>query len=205
MFDDIKVEEFERIAARTGAFQSVEIDLLHETLASWKTSPGNPYILLEVRDGKTLAAFAIISKTSGRESTYDIRYLVVNRDYQQSRGGSYLLSLIDEELLKRGSYAVIRIESAGNKLQALGAATLEDAGYKLIGHIPNFFGEGNDYYYYIRAIYRPQPTEVATGATTSATADTGSSAVSADTDAASTSEATNSGAAKEAKEPNPPE
>ena len=157
MFDEIKVEEFERVAARTGVFQGVELDLLHETLASWKSSPGNPYILLEVRDGKTLAAFAIISKTSGRESTYDIRYLVVNRDYQQSQGGSYLLSLIDEELLKRSSYAVIRIESAGNKLQTLGATTLEDAGYKLIGHIPNFFGEGNDYYYYVRAIYRPRP------------------------------------------------
>jgi len=153
MLDDIKMEDFEYVASHTGAFQSVEIDLLHETLVSWKSSPGDPYILLEVRDGKTLAAFAIISKTSGRESTYDIRYLVVDRDYQLSEGGKCLLKLIDEELLKRGGYAVIRIETADKKLKNLGTISLEDAGYKLIGHIPNFFGEGNDYYYYIRAIY----------------------------------------------------
>ena len=53
----------------------VEVDVLHETLLSWKDAPGDPYTVLELRDGKILAAFAIVSRITGRDSTFDIRYL----------------------------------------------------------------------------------------------------------------------------------
>lgn len=157
MSDFISLQEFERSASATGIFKGVEIDLLHETLLSWKSSPGKPYTVLELRDGKTLAAYAISCKITGRDSTYDIRYFVVDRDYRHTEGGRHLLALIDQELLKAYPYAVIRAEFSTRKLIGLGAKTLEDAGYRLIGHIKDYHGEGDDYYYFIHVAYRHKP------------------------------------------------
>jgi len=157
MQEHVDTQELEKAAGRTGVFKAVEIDLLHETLLSWKNSPGDPYTVLELRDGKSLVAFSIISRISGRESTYDIRYLVVDRDYRSTEGGKHLLQLIDDELLAISSYAVIRLESSGFKLLNIGPDTLTESGYKIIGHIESYYGEGNDYYYLIKTAYRNPP------------------------------------------------
>lgn len=157
MQEHIDTQEFEKTASRTGVFKAVEIDLLHETLLSWKLSPGDPYKVLELRDGKTLVAYAIISRISGRQSTFDIRYLVVDRDYRSTEGGRHLLQLMDEELLRENSYAVIRLESSGLKLDNIGTETLKEGGYKIIGHIEGYYGPGNDYYYLIKTTYRNPP------------------------------------------------
>lgn len=156
----VDMQEFERTAKTTGVFSGVEIDLLHETLLSWKSSPGDPYTVLELRDGRTLVAYAIISVVNGRESTYDIRYTVIDRDYRSSAGGQRLLELIDEHILARHSYGVIRLETSGRKLCGLGAGTFEQSGYKQIGHIAGYYGENDDYYYFVKTVYRqpPKPT-----------------------------------------------
>lgn len=157
MQEHVDIQELEKAAGRTGVFKAVEIDLLHETLLSWKNSPGDPYTVLELRDGKSLVAFAIISRITGRESTYDLRYLVVDRDYRTTEGGRHLLQLIEDELLANSSYAVIRLESSGLKLLNIGPDTLTEAGYKVIGHIEGYYGPDNDYYYLIKTAYRNPP------------------------------------------------
>lgn len=157
MPQSVDLQEFERTASRTGIFKGVEIDLLHETLLSWLTSPGEPYTVLELRDGKTLAAFAIIAHVSGRESTYDIRYLVLDRDYRSPQVGAKMLALIDEDLLKKNLYAVIRHETATTKIGNAGPATWETGGYKIIGHIRGYYGEEDDYYYLMKTVYRNPP------------------------------------------------
>ena len=150
----IDFREYEKVASNTGVFKGVELDLLRETLRSWRETPSDPYTLLELRDGKALVAFAIIGKITGRNSTYDIRYIVVDRDYRSTSGCAHLLSMIDEELLKNSPYAVIRIEISTQRLISLGAIKFEESGYKLIGHIPEYYGEGDDYYYFVRTIYK---------------------------------------------------
>ena len=157
MLENVDMQEFERVASNTGAFKGVEIDLLHETLLSWKSSPGDPYTVLELRDGKILVAYAIISRINGRESTYDIRYVVVDRDYRSTEGGKHLLDLLDEDLLSRSSYAVIRLETSGKKLDILKPETFLETGYKMIGHIPGYYGAEDDYYYLIKTVYRNPP------------------------------------------------
>ena len=157
MLENVDMQEFERVASNTGVFKGVEIDLLHETLLSWKSAPGDPYTVLELRDGKILVAFAIISRINGRESTYDIRYLVVDRDYHSTEGGKHLLELLDEDLLNHGSYAVIRLETSGKKLGNFRPEAFQEAGYRMIGHIPGYYGADDDYFYLIKTVYRTPP------------------------------------------------
>lgn len=157
MPETIDLKEFERTARMSGILSGVESDLLHETLLSWQSSPGDPYTLLESRDGKILAAFAIICRISGRESTYDLRYLVVDRDYRSTAGGKRILEMIDEDVLLKHNFAVIRIETSDRKIAGIGADILEAAGYICIGHIPGYYGEKDDYRYLVHAAYRNPP------------------------------------------------
>lgn len=158
MDEKIDFREFERAASNTGVFKGVEVDILHETLVSWSSSPGNPYTVLELRDGKTLAAFAIVSRSSGRDSTHDIRYIVLDRDYRSTEGGKRILEMIDEDLLAKNSYGVIRLETSGKKLGNLGVECYEASGYRIIGHIAGYYGDDDDYYYLMKTVYRNPPT-----------------------------------------------
>jgi ribosomal protein S18 acetylase RimI-like enzyme len=157
MLEKMDFKEFERSATLTGVFKGVEVDILQETLNSWSSSPGDPYTVLELRDGKTLAAFAIVSRSNGRESTHDIRYIVLDRDYRSTEGGKRILQMIDEDLLNKYKYAVIRLETSGKKLSNLGVSCYEQAGYKIIGHIAGYYGENDDYYYLMKTVYRIPP------------------------------------------------
>ena len=157
MPDSLDMQEFERVANHTGVFKSVEVDLLHETLLSWKSSQGDPYTVLELRDGKALAAFAIIGRIAGRESTFDIRYIVLDRDYRTPQVGKRILEMIDNDLLGKASFAVIRLETSTSKVGNMGANTYEEGGYKVIGHIAGYYGEYDDYYYLMKTVYRDPP------------------------------------------------
>ncbi|MGB4571705.1 MAG: hypothetical protein WBH97_02670 [Rectinemataceae bacterium] len=157
MPDYIDLSEYEHAAIGCGAYKGVELDLLKETLESWKTDPGDPYILLDLRDGKTLAAFAIICKASGRDSTFEIRYACVDRDFHATAGGVRILEMIEEEAIRRQPQALLQLEISQRKLNCLGSITLEDFGYALIGHIKDFYGEGNDYFMYTKFVYRNPP------------------------------------------------
>lgn len=154
---EIDLREYERAAAGSTVFRGVELELLMETLAAWKERPGEPYILLDLRDGRTLAAFAIMCRASNRDNTYEIRYLCVDRDYRATHGGARIFEMIDEEALRRDHYALLHYETSRKKLDGLGMVKPEDSGYRMIGHIPDFYTEGNDYYLYAKMVYRNPP------------------------------------------------
>ncbi len=157
MLPSVNFWDYEHIAGISGAFKGVEIDLITEILKDWQQSPGEPYTLLELRDGKTLVSFAIIHRVSGRNFTFDIRFIVLDRDYRTGTAIQHLFQMIDDELLKKLPFAVIRIEISTTKINSLGDEALENAGYCQVGHIPGYYGENDDFYLYIRAIFRKPP------------------------------------------------
>ncbi|MFZ5860147.1 MAG: hypothetical protein ACOYVH_05360 [Spirochaetota bacterium] len=157
MLSSFNFKEYETVTANSNAFKGVEIDLMIEILKDWKQSPGDPYTLLELRDGKTLVAFALIHRVSGRNFTFDIRFIVLDQDYRSSSAIQHLFDMIDAELLKKIPFAVIRVEISSVKRDSLGEQALENAGYSLIGHIPTYYGENDDFYFYIKAIFRNPP------------------------------------------------
>lgn len=157
MFPSFDFKEYEAVTINSGTFAGVEADLIVEILKDWQKAPGQPYTLLELRDGKTLVAFAIIHRVSGRNFTFDIRFIVLDRDYRSTSAIQHLFEMIDEELLKKIPFAVIRIEISSVKKNSLGENALENAKYCQIGHIAAYYGEGNDFFFYIKAIFRNPP------------------------------------------------
>jgi len=157
MFPSFNFKEYELVTSNNGAFTGVEVDLMLEILKDWQKTPGRPYTLLELRDGKTLVAFAIIHQVTGRNFTFDIRFIVLDRDYRSTSAIQHLFEMIDEELLKKIPFAVIRIEISSIKRNSLGANALENASYCQIGHIAAYYGENDDFFFYIKAIFRNPP------------------------------------------------
>lgn len=152
----INIREYELLTLETGAFKDIELDILKEALEAWKLNPGNPYELIELRDGRMLAGYCLYYRSPNTEYTYDVHSFVVGRDYRSSAVGQRLLELLEEAILAKERYAVLRVETSRTKEASLGAEFFNMNGFQTIGHIPGFYELDNDYYIYVRAVSRAQ-------------------------------------------------
>ena len=175
----IDIREYEQLALDSGAYRDIEIDILKETLASWKARPGDPYTILELRDGRVLAGFAVFCRAPNTEFTYDILSLCVDPVYRGKGVGRRLLEMLEEEALGADPAAILRCETSRKKQEAIGAEVLEDCGYALIGHIADFYEGGDDYFMYARHASRPLASASAAGQAAGAAGKAGAAAASA--------------------------
>lgn len=157
----INIREYELVSLETGAYRDIELDILKETLAAWKESPGAPFELIELRDGVLLAGFCLYYRSPNTDYTYDVHTFVVGRDYRNRVVGPRLVQLLEERLLETQRYAVIRVETSRVKEQAIGDAFFQANGFQTIGHIPGFYDAENDYYIYVKAVSSVKPKEPA--------------------------------------------
>ena len=150
----IDPREYEGLARDTGAFKDIELEILKEMIAAGKERPGDPYTILELRDGKVLAGFAAMCKEASTDYTYDLRALCVDRSYIGKGVTAGILDLAEGELLKDASSAILRIETSSRKEAAVGEGLISERGYALIGHIPDFYEPGDDYFMYAKHLRR---------------------------------------------------
>lgn len=148
--------EYETLALQSGAYRDLEIGILKELLGSWREHPGDPNTLLELRDGRTLAGFAIIARARETDMTFDIRALCVDRLYKSKGVGSRLIDMLEEEALTGRRDVLVRIETSQIKEETIGTGLFIEKGYAMIGHIPDFYAPGDDYFIYARHV-RPAP------------------------------------------------
>ncbi len=148
------LSEYEELARETGAFKDIELDILKEAFVAWRQHPGDPYSVFEIRDGKILAAFAVLCRESGTEYTFDVRAICVEPSYIGKGVSASLLGIVEAETLKSDSSAILRFETSRRKEEAIGEGILADRGFSLIGHIPDFYAPGDDYYMYAKHLHR---------------------------------------------------
>ncbi len=153
----IDPREYEGLARETGAFKDIELEILKESIAEWQKNPGEPYTILELRDGKVLAGFAMSCKEANTDYTFDMRALCVDPSYVGKGVTASLLGMLEAELLRSGSSAILRIETSSQKEAAIGKGVLLELGYALIGHIPDFYSPGDDYYMFAKHLRRAKP------------------------------------------------
>jgi len=153
----INIREYELVSLETGAYRDIELDILKETLATWKENPGSPFELIELRDGAVLAGFCLYYHAPNTEYTYDVHTFVVGRDYRNKAVGPRLVELLEERLMESRKFAVIRIETSKVKESAIGDGFFQTSGFQTIGHIPAFYDAENDYYIYVKAVSNQKP------------------------------------------------
>ncbi len=151
----IEPREFVNLARETGAFKDIELEILRESLAAWQKRPGDPYRLLELRDGKVLAGFALMCREPNTEYSFDVRALCVGPDYIGTGAAGGVVALLEDEVLRLGDSGILRVETSSRKEKAIDAGLLAELGFTLIGHIPDFYEPGDDYYMYAKHLRRP--------------------------------------------------
>jgi hypothetical protein len=151
--------EYEALARETGAYKDIEIEILKEAVDSWERKPNDPYTILEIRDGKILAAFLTLRREEGTEYTFTIQAICVDPSYTETGVVAQLLDILETESLKLGESAILRFELSSEKYSALGQGVLESRDYALIGHIPDFYAKGSDYFMYAKIIHRRNPDD----------------------------------------------
>jgi GNAT superfamily N-acetyltransferase len=149
--------EYEKLALETGAYRDIELEILKEALSAWSVQPGEPYWAVEVRDGRLLAGFGLLSKAANTEFTYDVIALCVEPGYAGKGVGKRLVQLLEEEVLGLETSAILRFETSSRKAASMGWDLLASGDYSMIGHIADFYEKGDDYFIYARHLLRPRP------------------------------------------------
>jgi len=154
------LSEYQDLARAIGGFKDIELDILKETLQAWKERPGDPHTLLEIRDGRILAGFAVLCRASNTDFTFDVRAFCVDPSYVGKGVAERLVSMLEEEVLRTEPAGILRMETSSRKEAAFGRGVLGAAGYALIGHIADFYGAEDDFYMYAKHLRRqgePEP------------------------------------------------
>jgi len=149
-----ELKEYGDLARDSGAFRNIELDILEETLKDWRERPGDPHTLLELRDGRILAGFAIMEKAGNTDFTFDVKAFCVDRAYVGKGVARRLAEMLEEEALARESACILRVETSGRKEASYGPGAFVDSGFALIGHIAGFYGEGDDFFMYAKHLRR---------------------------------------------------
>jgi len=114
---------------------------------------------VELRDGKVLAAFALLCRDTNSEQSYDARALCIEPSYLGTGVAEALLERLEVEALGSGSSAIVRIETSSRKERATGVGILASCGFALIGHIPDFYSPGDDFFMYAKHLKRASESE----------------------------------------------
>jgi GNAT superfamily N-acetyltransferase len=146
--------EFEELVRRTGAYEDIEVQMLKEAFESYDRKPGEPFTVLELRDGKTLAGFAVMRREGSCSYSYTLQALCVDPTYIGKGVAEKLLEMIEEEALRLVVSAILRFELSAHKEAAFGAGILMARGYAILGHIADFYDAGNDYFMYAKHVTR---------------------------------------------------
>jgi len=149
----IDLREYSDLARESGAYTDIELDILDEALSAWIKSPGKPNILVELRDGKVLAGFAVMRREEVTEYTFNTQTICVGSSYLGTGAMASLLAKLEGEIRQKADSAILRVETSTQKTAAFDVDALVDAGYSLIGHIPDFYAKGNDYFMYAKHLY----------------------------------------------------
>ena len=150
----METRDYEQLALESGVYKDIELDILIDTLDSWKSRPGSPYSLVEVRDSREPAGFCLFQRAPNTETTFDVHTFLVGRDYRGKGAADKLLELLSEEILASLRSAMIRIEVSSMKEAAVEPGFFGSRGFETIGHIPDFYGPGNDYWIYAKQVTR---------------------------------------------------
>jgi ribosomal protein S18 acetylase RimI-like enzyme len=141
------------LARDAGVFKDIEIDILEETLQEWERRSDGSSTLVELSSNGRVSGFAFFGPLHNTELTYEVRWIVVDRLSRKLGIGKQLLDRVEEEILKIAPNAILSVEISKIKENAIQDHFFINSGFTLVGRIPNFYGENDDYLMYAKHIH----------------------------------------------------
>jgi ribosomal protein S18 acetylase RimI-like enzyme len=128
---------------------AIAIDMVREAL---RPQDADPYqLLVAERSGRVVgyACFGTIPLTRG---SYDLYWIVVDRESQGSGVGRHLLAACEAAIARQGGRLVV-VETSGRPDYAATRGFYEDAmAYEIAGRIKDFYKPGDDKITYVKRL-----------------------------------------------------
>ncbi len=150
--------EYIDLARGIEAYSDIELDILEETLRDCPEKQDKHCSLIEIRDGRILAGFAILYRALDTDFTFDITAFCIDRVYRGKKAAERLVAMVEERALDLEPACIIRIETSSRREAAYGPGLFDAAGFSMIGHIADFYSEGDDFYIYAKQVKRKSET-----------------------------------------------
>ena len=118
-------------------------ELIDDMMASYLNNTAPHEIWLTAKRKEVAVAVAFCAPEPMTQGTYNLYMIAVEKESQNSGIGSEVMSFIEGKLAKEGVRLLI-VETAGTDQFILTREFYDKLKYKRVGHIPNFYSEGED-------------------------------------------------------------
>ncbi|MFH1287086.1 MAG: GNAT family N-acetyltransferase [bacterium] len=143
-------ETYLEIAKKTSVFNSAEIEILEEVLTDCFDNPKTTYILFEevnevgaIHELPLLLGFAIFGRSPMTKFSWDIYWMVVDKESQRKGVGKKIQKRIENYVLKQDKKANLCIETSSKPEYAATRNFYKNTGFEEIGQIPDFYKEND--------------------------------------------------------------
>ncbi|MFH1665532.1 MAG: GNAT family N-acetyltransferase [Candidatus Omnitrophota bacterium] len=141
------------MAKNTGVFNDKDIAILEEVVTDCFKDPPEYLILYEKIEEKA-AGFIILGRTPLTAFSWDIYWIVVDKEFQGRGIGSKLIKKAEDLMLRSGERAVVRLETSTREAYVSARKLYAKAGYREVGTIRNFYAQDDGITIYSREISR---------------------------------------------------
>ncbi len=156
MIDKPRVDEIETLVAltrATGFFHSDEIEIVREMFEDWQAHPESDeyaWIVEREHENAPPRGFAVYGPASLAVGTYDLYWIVVDKNFQDKKIGSALLNFVEADLRRRNARQLY-IETSDKPQYAPTRAFYERRGYELVAHFQDYYDVGDGKVVYFKA------------------------------------------------------
>ena len=133
-----------RIARDLDIFYESELRMLGDLLDQIRNKTSKNYILFDEREEGRILGFVVFRKTPMTDHSWDIYWLVVDKDKHRKGIGKKLLKRVEEFILANDVKAIIRVETSSHKDYACAVDFYHKTGFSAVGTIPNFYDKNDD-------------------------------------------------------------
>jgi ribosomal protein S18 acetylase RimI-like enzyme len=134
----------QRLAAAEPLFNAAEIACVGELLQDYLDRPDhNGYFFLTVEAEGEIAGFACYGPTPLTNGTYDLYWILVDREKAGRGLGRALMERVEREVAEQDGRLLV-VETSGRPDYAPTRAFYESLGYQRTAAIPDFYAPGDD-------------------------------------------------------------
>lgn len=151
-----ELETLVALSGATGFFHPDEIEIVREMFQDFVAHPDADeylWIVYRERENTPPLGFAVYGPASLAVGTYDLYWIVVDKNHQDKKIGSALLKYIEEDLRQRGARQLY-IETSDKPQYVPTRAFYERRGYTLVAHFRDYYDVDDGKVIYFKAIQR---------------------------------------------------
>ena len=142
--EELECKAYVQMARDLDVFYESELRMLGDLLEQIRNKTSKNYTLFDEREGEHILGFVVFRKTPMTDHSWDIYWLVVDKDRHRKGIGKKLLKRVEEFIVANDEKAIIRVETSSHRDYACAVDFYSKTGFAPVGTIPDFYEKDDD-------------------------------------------------------------